>query len=220
MWGRLAVPPCQTSLMSCRTPEGVHPSLKGYWSAFFTSSQAPHLSSHLPLSSAQQPEQVTLRSQAFSQSLGGTGRGQRRGKEKMLAWVKMDDCRDDKRHPTTWDSEKDNEKNWSGWKAWGNKRPCCHKSLPNLPCPKNALSPAHASVPLSAARRPPPLVQQPKGPYGHFSTLPALENLQFIPVPPCLPLCDLHNPLILPHLYLFPSLLLRSLQPLFVISST
>lgn len=122
MWGRLAVPPCQTSLMSCRTPEGVHPSLKGYWSAFFTSSQAPHLSSHLPLSPAQQPEQVTLRSQAFSQSLGGTGRGQRRGKEKMLAWVKMDDCRDDKRHPTTWDSEKDNEKNWSGWKAWGNKR--------------------------------------------------------------------------------------------------
>lgn len=28
----------------------------------------------------------------------------------------------------------------------------------NIPCPKNALSPTHASVPLSAARRPPPLV--------------------------------------------------------------
>lgn len=110
MWGRLALPLCQTSLTSCRTLEGVNLSLKGHWSTVFTSAQVSHLSSYLPLSPSQQPEQVTLRSQPFSQSLGGIGRGQWRGKEKMSAWVKMDDCRGNKRHPTKWDSKKDNEK--------------------------------------------------------------------------------------------------------------
>lgn len=194
MWGTLALPLCQTSLASCRTPEGVSLSLEGYWSAVFTSAQASHLSSYLPFSPSWQQEQPAPRSQPFSQSPGRISRGQWRRKEKMLAWVKMNDCRDHKRHPTTWDSKKDNEKNWSGWKVWGNERdPAATNLCQTFPVPE----PYSCLCPTVSCQKTPTISSTAKGPLQPLLNRSCPRG----PVPPCLTRCDLHNRLILPHLY-------------------
>lgn len=154
MWSTLAVPLCQTSLTSGRTPEGVNLSLKGYWSTVFTSAQAPHLSSYLPLSPSCQQEQLALRSQPFSQSLGGISRGQWRGKEKMLAWVKWITAEAIKGTPRCGTVKKTMRRTGLDGKCEGMKETLLSQISAK---PSLSLSPTHASVSLSAARRPPPL---------------------------------------------------------------